>query len=208
MHTELQWSFVFRSPSMTKLRAVQQELSGKFETVIQKHVPTIQEDREIVGPPLLAASRVAALKRDQVKSMASRFAKLAAAHGVEYEGVSSCRPAIDEDLLGWMDVHTAVWRLRHFSDCGLKRNDPVPFVFALTARRPEVLKQAASALRRVPDLRIGRVRKDKSRRDAPILLVRIAGKNNEPLLRNRYREMASAAKAGGTWVLGVQFMDG
>jgi hypothetical protein len=193
------WHFTFRSRDLDKLATIGESLSEEFDIELQEEVPTVEDGREFIGPPMLTAVIRGALSRNEVKSLAARFTELAERERIEYEGVLSYEPFDEEVMFGWLALDDAIWRMRHFSDLGLADGAPMPFVFAVTAADAEGLDSAAAALARG-----GYKSQDL---DEPMLLVKVDGRNEEPELERHYRTVEKIIASSGGELLGVQFLE-
>jgi hypothetical protein len=209
LHSEMTWSFTLRSEDFDKLESVAESLGEEFDIHLQEEVPTIENDEEFVGPPMLSINRTAALKPAEVKALAARIRTLADKHGLEYEGVTSYEPIDEEELFGWLDLESATWRLRHFTDTGLEEGSPMPWVFAVVSASEKVRRKISAALGAGGFDLVQDIDPDEGE-DAFLSLIRRDGTNDEAALTECYESVERIVnKAGGddAEFLGVQFFD-
>jgi Regulator of ribonuclease activity B len=205
----LEWHFTLRSTKkeVAKLERLGAALAKEFDIHFQAEVETWQNDRMSIGPPMLLAVRTEVLTPKDVKALAKRFEGLAKKHGFTYEGVSSFEPIDMNEVFGWLELDDAVWRLRHFTDTGLKEGADVPFVFALTARKPTALQKSAEKVKRWRNTWTEFIDADEEAGEVPMLLIRCAGKNDEAALKKRYKQVESIAKETKASLVGVQYFE-
>jgi len=203
---EAEWHFTFRSEDLGKLTRVGEQLADEFDVFLQEQVETVEEGRTFMGPPLMAVVIQAALGAAHVKELSEVFAGVARDEGLTYEGVSSFEAMDEESAFGWLDLESAVWRLRSFTDSGLGAGEPVPFVFAMGAGTAEALRRAEAALEKAGfrDLEIFDEEDDE---EGLGIIVHVEGRNEEALLAANYRQVERIASAAGAELIGVQFFE-
>lgn len=203
---ETEWRFTFRSSDLDKLTRIGESLAEEFDVHLQESVETYHEDgRRTMGPPLMDVVIIAALPAEEVKSLSARFADLARDADLTYEGVSASDPVDMDELFGWLDLEAAQWRLRHFSDTGLRPGEPLPFVFAVEAEDEPAAERAAQAFHDAGFTSLEIIHDE----DEPGfgVLIHAEGKNDERLLADTYHRIEKIAAAHAAELLGVQFFD-
>ena len=198
---EKQWDFAFRSEDIAKLSKMGKALSNEFDVDLQEEVPTIEDGKEFMDVPMLSVSTVGALSEAEVKALAARFEAMAKKEGVKYDGVSSYDVIDEEEMFGWMDVESAVWRLRHYTDTGLPANADMPWVFAVVGPENVDLEAVGAGLDEKWYTHLEMVEDE----EGPVLVVHCEGKNDEKALTARYGEIERVVKGKGAELLGVLF---
>ncbi|MGH7130890.1 MAG: ribonuclease E inhibitor RraB [Phycisphaerales bacterium] len=201
MDQEMDWTFVLRSTDLARLERLGEKLSDEFIVELQEEVETHEGGRVFMGPPMLSITSRAAHSRDEVKSLADRFAKLAAAEKVTYEGVSCYEPTNADELFDWLGLDDAKWRLRALTDSGLEEGEELPFVFAIAADNPKHAKAVAKAIRSdgIEQIEIAEDEGESG------VIVHIDGSNSETALVSAYERIARLAQQADAELLGIQF---
>ncbi|MCC7389303.1 MAG: hypothetical protein IT431_11090 [Phycisphaerales bacterium] len=203
LENEKEWSFTFRDEDLEKLSRIGEALSDEFDVHLQEEVETYDGDRVFMGPPLLAVIIVASLLPDEVKTLAARFAALAADESLVYEGVGVCDPIDMDELMEWLDLDAARSRLRAFTDSGLAPGEDLPFVFLVEPEHRAGAKALAAAFAAAgfDDTEIA------EEGDATAVFVQFPGRNDEALLKSVYARVERVALAKKADLVGVQFFD-
>lgn len=200
---EKEWSFTFRDESLEKLTRIAESLDSEFDVHLQEETETHENGRVFMGPPLLAVVIIGALQPEEVKSLAARFTRLAADESIEYEGVSVADPLDMDEFMDWLDLEGACWRLRVFSDNGLPPGEEIPYIFLLETDDRPAAEAGAAALAAAGFDRAEVVDEE----GETGVLVRVAGLNDEDLLKSTYTQVERIAAAQNATLVGVQFWD-
>lgn len=199
------WSFDLRTKDLDGMHALAQELEkARYLTTVQEVVEEItvvgRKRTTIAGPPLVKAfSRgkpsAAAIKR-RVRSLISMAEK----HEARYESLDSMDMEEFEMLYGppkAMTLADACWRLRHYSDTGLKEGAKIDYHFCLVATDN---KACTAALKKAGFAKVARAPKDANWS----ISVRVPGTNDERRLKAEYASMKKVAKVCGATLKGVE----
>jgi hypothetical protein len=206
MADEKDWTFLFRSPELSKLQQLAVDLGTEFIIQLQEEVEEYRDGVVTAGPPLLSVIRRGALTAAEVKSIAAHMSETAAKHGVDYEGVQAFR-VIDEDVLfGWLDVDEAVWRLRHFTDNGLPDDADMPWTFRVQAVEIERLDKTAEEFVSIGYDRV-HVYEEPDDGGNYTLCLFMNGTNNESALTEMYSKLGEIAQQHRAEPAGIQFFE-
>lgn len=210
------WDFTLRTKDVDAMHALVKALrKAKYVTTVQEVVmestPVTRAAHKgrskgkltwktVEGPPMVTAMcrgkpNAAALKR-RVRAMIA----LAKEHDATYASLDSMDMDEFEMLYGppkAMPLADACWRLRHYSDTGLKQGAKIEFTFCLVA---EDVKACKAALKKAGYTKLARAPRDADW----ALSVSIPGANDERRLKAEYAAMRKAAKAAGGTLKGLE----
>jgi len=199
------WNFSLRSPDMSVLEQVAEDLDSEFGVLLQDNVE--EEDDEgnpSIGDPLLMVIRRGALTVDEVKQISERMQSIAAERGLTYDGVDCYDPIDEEALFGWLGPDDAQWRLRHMTDSGLEEDADLPWSFLVAATTLGSMHQIAAELEAMG-------LDDRDEYDEPDedgnygICIFIQGRNNEMELSEATTSITDVAEAHGGELIGMQF---
>lgn len=202
---EQDWTFLLRSENVKQLEAVGYKLADEFIVRIQDAVEEVDLDgKSVFGPPMLSVIKRAALNEAEVKALEKRIRLIAQENGFAYEGVECYEPVDEEELVGWLPLEDAAWRLQHMSDCGLEPNAPLPWTFAIqTPDRDSTLRLAEELAREGFD--------DRDDYDEPDEVgcfghcVFVAGRNNEAEMMAAVAKIERIVERHSGVLEGIQF---
>jgi len=204
MRAQHVWTVDFRTKSVDTMRSLARALRrARYLTTEQESVleTTVvgRRSRTVVGPPLVTAFWRA---KPNASSIARRFASLralAAKHKAKHGHVSSMDLEEFEMLYGppkAMSLADSCWRLRHYSDTGLKAGAAMEYTFCLV---PKDAKACRTALKRAGLSKIERAPKDADW----TLSVTVQGVNSEKRLKAEFEAMKKTARAAGARLKGL-----
>ena len=207
LENEKEWQFSMESTDIETLETIGVQLQDEFVVQLQDVVEVHDIDGNVTeGPPILIISRTEAMTAPEVKVLAARFKALAEEHGVTYRGVTCFDPIDEAELFGLLKLDDAVWRLRHYTDCGLEENAELPWSFVVIADTPEKAKTVATALeeRKIP---VVACEEEPDEEGYCAVVVTMQGRNNESEVADAYRKIEAIAEEFGTELEGMQFME-
>ena len=179
------------------------------------HEVEIDEDTEEETATIeVAIQLVDALSVEAAKAKAAIVERFAREHGLTPAGVDATEPMDMDDLLEWMPLEDAQWRLSHYTDAGLEAGAPVPWVFAIDAQDIDVLDSVRLAL---DETGLGRTfidtmgdpdaDEDDADEDEEFLFLHVEGVNDNARLADCYHRVEAIAARSGAELLGVQYVD-
>lgn len=125
----LMWVFHLRSPDIEVLEQVADSLAEEFSVeIFEGDIEIDEEGNDVETDPLLMATVIQALTKEEVKSLAERFQEIAERHSLVYDGVDCLEPDEETDF-GWLSVAEAENRLANFARGGFDTGRPVPWCF-------------------------------------------------------------------------------
>ena len=199
-----EWHFDFRCQDAGRLESLAQSLSEDFDVYFQESVESVDESGHTTeGPPLMSVIFLDAFDQSQVQAHYDSFKSYAANHGLEYEGVSCCEAVDEEEMYGWLDLDSAIWRLRHYSDTGLKPDEYVPYMFAVQPGDLAAGERFIQGARSRPETDAEVIEHE----DGPLWAVYIEGKNDDSYLKESYEFVDALAQKHGAELIGVQFFE-
>ena len=155
---------------------------------------------------MLCFQAVGALTAEQVKALAQHAESFAAEHGLALEDLD-CTDAVDwDELMDWMSLESAQWRLSNVTDSGLPEGAPLPYVFAIAATERTTLESVAQALAEAGH-DDSEIHSDPDEPEDMGLLVRVEGTNNAEALTAAFASVESVVRESAAELLGVQFID-
>lgn len=204
MRAQHVWTVDFRTRNVDAMRTLARALRrARYLTTEQESVleTTIvgRRSRTVVGPPMVTAFWRA---KPIASSIARRFASLrtlAARHKAKHGHVSSMDLEEFEMLYGppkAMSLDDACWRLRHYSDTGLKAGAAMEYTFCLV---PKDTKACGVVLKKAGFSKIERAPKDADW----TLSVTVPGANNEKRLKAEFEAMKKTARTAGARLKGL-----
>lgn len=202
---EMDWVFSLRSDDLAKLTRIGEQLSEDFMVGLQDELEEIDIDgSRSIGDPMLSVVRQAALTPDEVKTVSSQMAQLAAKEDLVYEGVDCFDPVDDEELIGWLSPDDATWRLRHFTDSGLEIDAELPWAFLVLT---DTIEQASAIADELAEGGISETEiYDEPDDDGNYgLSAFMSGKNNEFELGQMNDKIKSIAEKQSGRMDGIQF---
>jgi len=164
----------------------------------------IHEDGSKTTTVVLCLQVVTALTPEQVKALAKHADALAEQRGLTLEDIDCTDPIDWDEFMDWLDLDDAKWRLAYFTDTGLPKGDPVPFVFAIEASERTTLESVAQALAEA-GYEQSEIHTDPDSPEDMGLVVHVDGRNDEQVLAKTYQAVASVVQDSGAELLGVQF---
>lgn len=205
LEDEKEWTYIVRSSDYQALEDAASEFEEEFAIHLHQHVEEEDEEGNVSkGDPIMCVIRVDALSAEQVKEIAQRVDAVAAARGLDYEGVH-CYDSVDEQaLLEWLAPEDAAWRLRALTDSGLEPDAELPWTILVVAPDvPETDKIAADlAAAGFDDFDQFDERDEEG--DCGVCLF-VPGTNNEAALQATMQKVAQVAEPHGGQLVAVQF---
>lgn len=206
LEQEMDWMFTLRAADVATLEQASELIDDdEFMMYLHEHVEEIDEaGNSSEGRPLLSVIRRGALGPVEVKAIAARLSSIEGVAGLDYEGVE-CVDVMDEnEMYGWMDLESAVWRLRSLTDSGLEQDLELPWVFLILNEELEPLQAAADAYAAAGYERC-ELYDEVDEEGLYGLCVLIDGSNNEQRLSQTFAAIAAIAEQHGSLLEGVQF---
>lgn len=210
MEDEMEWIFSMLHEDTDRLEKVGMTLVDEFDVDLVT-CELCDDDGKATGERVdLLISMVAALKPEEVRALSERFAALAEAEGVEYEGVA-CSDPLPEDFFDWLELEDANWRLKHLADSGWPEGGAIPFIFAVECEDGAQAKKVGAAFEADGlDGKLGGVEViddsgDHDDAQGTGVAVQMEGQHDEAVLASAYAAVEGIVKEAGGRLLGVQF---
>lgn len=199
------WDFVFRTKDVAGMRVLVRALQRlryvtTYQEVVEETTRTARGKWHTVqGPPTVSALWKGKPNATMLKKRLAALLRVAKRCGGRYEFLESMDLASFETLHGpprAMTLADAVWRLRHYTDGGLKEGGAIEYVFCVDAKDT---RKCSATLRRAG---VGKVERAPKHADWAIS-VRVPGVNEEQRLRKAMSAMRKVVKSAGGTLSGV-----
>jgi hypothetical protein len=217
------WDFSLRTKNVDSMHALAKALrKAKYATTVQEMVTEVihtpakasasavggikgrakgKPTRTVIeGPPMVTAFSRGKPNAPALKRRVRAIIALAKKHDATYSSLGSMDMEEFEMFYGppkAMPLADACWRLRHYSDTGLKQGAKIEFTFCLVA---DDVKACNAALKKAGFTKVTRAPKDANW----AISVSVPGVNDEKRLKAEFAAMKKAAKSAGGTLKGLE----
>lgn len=205
LNDELEWAFIVRSSDYAALEEAAHEFEEEFAIHLFEEVDELDEEGNTSpGDPLMCIICVDALSAEQVKEIAARVDAVAAARGLEYEGVQCADPLDQDGMHDWAPLSEVSSRLNYLTEAGLEADAELAWTLLAVAPDPAATDKIADAAIAAGFADFDQFDEREDGGDCGICLF-IAGTNNEAALAATISALNKLAEPHGGELVGVQF---
>lgn len=206
------WVFQLRPRNPVQMLEMggQLEIDGYMvemqESLHETHISADGKRRDVIGPPQLTLFLKGVFSSVQLKARLRQILKIAKANGAKYDGLDAMSVSEHKMIFGppqLISFKDAAWRLRSYTDTGLKAGSKMPFRFGFKTKRPATLVASLTkALKPMVDKKQARVQEAGPFATWQVEVV-VLGKNDEKTLKDAFTTMEGAAKQARVKLKGV-----
>ncbi|TWT85200.1 hypothetical protein Pla123a_00060 [Posidoniimonas polymericola] len=202
---ELEWAFIVRSSDYAALEEAAHEFEDEFAIHLFEEVDELDEEGNATpGDPLMCVICVEALTAEQVKEIAARVDAVAAARGLEYEGVQCADPLDEDGMHDWVQPGDVSARLNYMTEAGVEADAELAWTLLVVAPDPASTDKIAEAAVAAGFADFDQFDERDEEGDCGICLF-VPGTNNEAALAATIAKLNQISEPHGGQLAGVQF---